>query len=110
VSSNTDPREYIQRLGRVLRLDKESNKTHANIFDFIVIPPSGIRYRDIAERSIARNLVRNEVIRAKFFYELSQNMEDAKDKIEDIVGELGMTFTEEELDINNRKELDGTIE
>lgn len=110
ISSNTDPREYVQRLGRVLRLDKESGKTHANIYDFLVLPPGDIRYGDISERNIARNLVRNEVIRAKFFYELAQNMEDAKDAVEDIVGELGMTFTEEELDINNGKEEDGIIE
>lgn len=110
ISSNTDPREYVQRLGRVLRLDNDSEKTHANVYDFMVLPPAGTQYDDINERKIGRSLVRNEVIRAKFFCELAKNSDEAKERVEDIVGELGMTFTEEELDINNGKERDGSIE
>ena len=34
--STTNPREYIQRRGRILR--KSDNKNHADIFDYIVIP------------------------------------------------------------------------
>lgn len=111
ISSNTDPREYVQRLGRVLRLDEKSGKTHSNIYDFIVLPPSGIRFSDISERNIARNLVRNEVIRAKFFCKLAKNAESAQEEVEDIVGGIGMTFTEEELDLNNKENIiDGNIE
>ncbi|AIZ56887.1 ATP-dependent RNA helicase DbpA [Candidatus Methanoplasma termitum] len=51
MASTGNPREYIQRRGRVLRRyfneKTKSEKTHANIFDFIVIPgeESG-KYRD----------------------------------------------------------------
>lgn len=111
ISSNTDPREYVQRLGRVLRLDEKSGKTHSNIYDFIVLPPSNMRFSDVNERTIARNLVRNEVIRAKFFCELAKNAESAREEVDDIVGGIGMTFTEEELDlINKEDDLDGNIE
>ena len=111
ISSNTDPREYVQRLGRVLRLDEKSEKTHSNIYDFIVLPPSNMRFSDVRERTIARNLVRNEVIRAKFFCELAKNAESTREEVDDIVGGLGMTFTEEELDLTNKEDdIDGNIE
>lgn len=111
ISSNTDPREYIQRLGRVLRRDEKSGKTHSNIYDFIVLPPSNMRFSDVSERTIARNLVRNEVIRAKFFCELAKNAESAREEVDDIVGGIGMTFTEEELDLTNKEDgIDGIIE
>lgn len=111
ISSNTDSREYIQRLGRVLRRDEKSGKTHSNIYDFIVLPPSNMRFSDVSERTIARNLVRNEVIRAKFFCELAKNAESAREEVDDIVGGIGMTFTEEELDLTNKEDgIDGIIE
>lgn len=111
ISSNTDPREYVQRLGRVLRLDEKSGKTHSNIYDFIVLPPSNMRFSDVVERTIARNLVRNEVIRAKFFCELAKNAESTREEVDDIVGGIGMTFTEEELDLTNKEDnIDGNIE
>ena len=40
LASSRNPRQFIQRRGRVLRRDVKSGKTHATIFDFIVIPPS----------------------------------------------------------------------
>lgn len=104
LSSNTDPREYIQRLGRVLRRDDRGGKRHANVFDFLVLPPNDYHYMDLGQRNIGRNLVRNEVIRSKFFYELANNSDDAKTAVDDIVGSIGMTFTEDELNINNNQE------
>ncbi len=104
VSSNTDPREYVQRLGRVLRLDKASNKEYATIYDFIVTPPAGFLYEDDSARNIGRNLVRNEAIRANFFCELCRNTEDARSELNGIIDSLNMTFTEDELNINKQKE------
>ncbi|RNI12406.1 DEAD/DEAH box helicase [Methanohalophilus sp. RSK] len=40
LSSSMNPREYVQRRGRVLRKSQEKDKK-ANIYDFIVIPPFG---------------------------------------------------------------------
>lgn len=104
VSSNTDPREYVQRLGRVLRLDKESEKKRSMIYDFMVLPPKDISFETIEERRVARNLVRNEMIRVKYFYNLANNKEDAMEDAQNIVNELGMTFTEDELELNNKQE------
>ena len=36
LSSSANPREYIQRLGRILR--NSPQKSHATIYDFIVVP------------------------------------------------------------------------
>ena len=40
LSSNDDYREFVQRRGRILR--KYNNKGHANIYDVIVLPSSGL--------------------------------------------------------------------
>lgn len=97
LSNNTDPREYVQRLGRVLRLDKQSKKTISEIYDYIVVPPAGIQYEDEKDRKIARNMIKNELIRAKFFNELSTNSVSAQDLIDDAVDKYGFYFEDDEL-------------
>jgi superfamily II DNA or RNA helicase len=104
VSSSTDPREYIQRLGRVLRLDKEGNKQYAIVYDFIVTPPENIIYESESDRTIARNLLKNELIRAKFFINLSVNSEEAQIEVDDIANNYLFNFSEEELSYNINKE------
>ena len=42
LASSQNPREYIQRRGRVLRTDSKSGKFHAEIIDTIVVNQSGI--------------------------------------------------------------------
>ena len=104
VSSNTDPREYIQRLGRVLRLDKESNKQFANIYDYIVLPPKDYIYEEESDRTTARNLIKNEMIRINFFCSLALNADVAMDEINRLIDELNMTFSDEELIIKQESE------
>jgi len=74
LSSSTNPREYIQRRGRVLRKLKNKKKI-ANIFDFVVIPPLeyGLR-KNLFE--IERTIVRKELIRAFEFVKYSRNRSD----------------------------------
>ena len=74
------------------------------IYDFMVLPPKDISFETIEERRVARNLVRNEMIRVKYFYNLANNKEDAMEDAQNIVNELGMTFTEDELELNNKQE------
>lgn len=100
ISNNTDPREYVQRLGRILRLDEESNKDHADIYDYIVMPPEGTTYQDDMDRRIARNMIRNELIRSKFFNDLAINSESAQDIIDDAVDKYGFYFDKDELIYN----------
>lgn len=97
LSNNTDPREYIQRLGRVLRKDSSGDKQVANIYDYLVMPPSHINYSDETERNIARNLIKGELIRAKFFEELATNGGVAKELIDDEVDKYGFHYEDSEL-------------
>ena len=100
LSNNTDPREYVQRLGRVLRKDSESNKEYAYIYDFLVLPPINTQNSD----KIGRALVKNELIRAKFFKELSRNSSDVSSTVGSILDNNGYYFKDEELVYDNEME------
>jgi DNA phosphorothioation system restriction enzyme len=58
LASSSNPRQFIQRRGRVLR--KSLGKEHADIVDFIVVPPeqSGGIQRETERRMLARELTR----------------------------------------------------
>ena len=104
LSNNTDPREYVQRLGRVLRLDPDSDKNHADIYDFIVTPPHGVVYEDEWENQAADNLIKNEMIRANFFVEYALNAEEAKNQLFDIADGYGFVYKIEDLYYNISEE------
>lgn len=93
LANNTDPREYVQRLGRVLRLDPSGNKKSANIHDFLVLPPLS------SDRgtTISRNLVANEFKRAFFFKKLCYNTTDVDIQLGSIMDEYGYYISEEEI-------------
>ncbi|MFT4806051.1 MAG: superfamily II DNA or RNA helicase/HKD family nuclease [Psychroserpens sp.] len=67
VSSNGVERQWLQRLGRVLRQSNETGKTHAVIHDFIVIPPN------VEMDPSLKTLISNEIARVIRFTELSRN-------------------------------------
>lgn len=73
LASSTNPKEYIQRRGRVLRL--ADNKPYAEIYDFVTLPRpldcvSGLT-KEQADRD--KSLVRKEVARMKEFGRMSMN-------------------------------------
>lgn len=103
LSNGTDPREYVQRLGRVLRKDDKSGKTISEVHDYLVLPPTNIRYADDFERKTIRNMVKNEIKRSDFFVSLANNRDEAKDLIAEKAFSLGFDFTD---DFNSeRKEI-----
>ncbi len=84
LASTTNPKEYIQRRGRVLR--KAENKPFAEIYDFVTLPReldsvSGLTTEQ-AQRDLS--LVKNEQARIKEFGRLSMNSMEANDLIWDI--------------------------
>jgi superfamily II DNA or RNA helicase len=97
IANNTDPREYVQRLGRVLRLDEEGGKKRSEIYDYIVMPPQDVVYENEMDRRIARNMIKNELIRARFFNELALNSSSAKELIDDAVDRYGFYYEDDEL-------------
>jgi superfamily II DNA or RNA helicase len=105
MSNNTDQREYVQRLGRVLRVDRDGDKKFANVYDYLIMPPNDVAYSNETNRNIARNLVRGELIRANFFESLALNAEESKDKVADAVDKFGFFFKEDELEYEVKEDL-----
>lgn len=84
LASTTNPKEYIQRRGRVLRL--YPGKEFAYIYDFITLPKDINSSFGSTEREInmAKGLVRNELSRAFEFARLADNYVQANSKLEEI--------------------------
>lgn len=79
-ASTGNPRQFIQRRGRILRTHKE--KKFAIIHDLVVVPKI-----DYASPSfnMERNLLNNEMKRVREFANLSQNSSDTVRELEDIL-------------------------
>lgn len=84
LASTTNPKEYIQRRGRVLRLAE--GKDYAVIYDFIALPRPIDTVTSITEIEMKRDLslVKNELNRAQEFARLSMNMAEAESVIDSI--------------------------
>lgn len=79
-SSTGNPREYIQRRGRLLR--NHVDKKFAYVYDMIVAPIASHENENLYR--IERNMVKNELIRVAYFASLSMNFYDSKDTLQDI--------------------------
>jgi superfamily II DNA or RNA helicase len=74
-SSTGNPRQFIQRRGRLLR--KSPDKHFAYIYDMIVTPNSLLSI-DSEFYNLERSLVRNELTRVAYFASLSLNFYESK--------------------------------
>lgn len=90
LASSTNPKEYIQRRGRVLRLSQ--NKEKAEIYDFITLPyglyVSSNKTQE--ENNMFKSLAQREVIRMKEFSSLSENEHESLPVIENIEKNFGL--------------------
>lgn len=82
MASTTDPKEFIQRRGRVLR--KFPGKNFAYIYDFITIPNG--------ESEKGKNLVETELKRAYEFSMLSNNKEENMRFITELVNDFNINI------------------
>ena len=84
LASTTNPKEYIQRRGRILR--KAPNKPFAELYDFITLPRALDSVSGLTEEQTKRDLslVCKEVDRMREFGRLSMNPMDAQTLIWDI--------------------------
>ena len=84
LASTTNPKEYIQRRGRVLR--RSPGKEFAEIYDFITLPRSLDDVSSLTEEQLKREikLVRNELCRAEEFAGIALNMVAAESILDDI--------------------------
>lgn len=95
LASSTNPKEYIQRRGRVLR--KADNKPYAVIYDFITLPTQ-LDYVSIGSESSKYDLslIRKEILRMKEFGEISRNPSDADQLIKELSETYGLDMVNEE--------------
>ena len=84
LASTNNPKEYIQRRGRVLRLAE--GKDYAEIYDFITPPAKLDEVTGITEEQMKRELtlVKNELCRAEEFARIALNSVTASAIIDDI--------------------------
>jgi superfamily II DNA or RNA helicase len=84
LASSTNPKEYIQRRGRVLR--KYTGKNFAIIYDFITLPRRLNEVKSLSpeEIKIDVGLVKREMIRMKDFAEIAENSSVADELINEI--------------------------
>lgn len=92
LASTTNPKEYIQRRGRVLRLSSETGKRFAEIYDFITLPRAIDETYGLTLEQVKReaSLARSEVKRMKEFSELSLNPEASYQLLDDIMEAYGL--------------------
>ena len=91
MSNTANPMQFIQRRGRVLR--RHPGKEKAIIYDFIVVPTMNPT-RDVAE--FEKNILRKELRRFEEFAENARNEHGARNKIEEVRMEYGITGEDDE--------------
>lgn len=94
LASSTNPRQFIQRRGRVLR--RAPGKTHANIIDFIVIPPPHVDPDSMETRNYAKSLIRSQMKRVAEFSTLAENAPFARSAVHDLLVDYNLLDSWEE--------------
>lgn len=99
LASTTNPKEYIQRRGRVLRLAK--GKSFAVIYDFVTLTrPLDEVNQYSPDYKCERSLAKRELLRIKEFGEIALNSRDSDDLINDIECAYAI----------NKKEMEGILD
>ena len=95
LASSSNPKEFIQRRGRILR--QSSGKEHAEIHDLIAVPPVDYRQYLTATFRTERKIIGRELERFNEFAGIALNKFEARDKIweiaknYDLLGALGVS-------------------
>lgn len=80
LASSGNPREFIQRRGRILR--KAAGKDHAVIYDMITVPPlSALHKQDPGAFNVERRIVKKELVRFREFADCAENRFQASQAI-----------------------------
>ena len=98
LASTTNPKEYIQRRGRVLRKSPSTGKKYAEIYDFVTLPRPLDEVSGLTEEQMRRDLslVKNELIRVKEFGRLSMNSMEATKLLWEVCDCYGLPYEFEE--------------
>ena len=98
LASSTNPREYVQRRGRVLR--KAPGKKYANIYDFVTLPRTLSSAKNLNEETLKSDLglIRRELTRIDDFASCAINYSNTItiiDEIFSVYGNLLNKYNEE---------------
>jgi len=90
LASSTNPRQFIQRRGRILR--RASGKDYAELYDFVVAPPNFERLgvTDQAERLALKRMVKREMIRVLEFASTARNHYQARESLSELLARLDL--------------------
>jgi len=87
-ASTGNPRQFIQRRGRVLRLHKD--KIHATIHDLVVVP----EIADESSYEMEKGLVKKELERVVDFANLAMNKTDTYETLKNILDYYGLNLND----------------
>ncbi len=87
LASSSNPREFVQRRGRILR--KAPGKVHSIIHDLIAVPPVALD-KDSPAFHAERSIIRRELYRFKEFANPALNKHQALDVIWDVAAHYGL--------------------
>lgn len=98
LASSTNPKEYVQRRGRVLRLFK--GKNYAVIYDFITLPFAldCVDQVDAETLESGKSLALREIIRMKDFASIAENPFDSDELIAKIQSAYDIEFDADDLE------------
>ena len=85
LANSSNPREFVQRRGRVLR--KAPGKKSASLYDFLVVPPIT---EDKQAYDLTRSIFQKELVRFNDFAQSSLNYHSAYDVIWDIAKKFNL--------------------
>ncbi len=85
LASSTNPKEYIQRRGRVLR--RAEGKRYAEIYDFVTIPRPIEQVKNLPEDEVRSDisLVKKEIERVRDFADISENSQEGYKLIDKLI-------------------------
>lgn len=94
LASSTNPKEYIQRRGRVLR--KFPGKEYAVIYDFVTLPfpVDSLGFQNQEVINSTKGLVKREIVRMLDFAEIAENPSQTYDLIYDLKHGFGVSEDE----------------
>ena len=90
MASSGNPKQYMQRRGRVLRQSPRTGKDKARIYDILVKPP--IQDPELSIDIREKKMVAREMLRHKEFAMIALNRNDAIEKIKDVADMYGIDF------------------
>ena len=91
LASSSNPKEFIQRRGRILR--QSPGKEHAEIHDLIAVPPIDYWQYPTATFRTERKIIGRELERFNEFAGMALNKFEARDKIWELAKKYNLLST-----------------